>query len=75
MWTRFVRAWRDVAKKHYRLWLDSPERIKAIVADHPLPWTIDRDWTYEVLAADGTCVAKKMTYEDAAAFVATAEAV
>lgn len=40
---------------------------------HPLPWRVERDWTHEVTAADGTIVAKCMTHERAAAIIATAE--
>jgi hypothetical protein len=72
-WTWFVRAWREVMREHHRRWLDSPARLQTIVAAHPLPWVIERDWTWEVIAQDGTCVAKKRTHEDAAAFVAIAE--
>jgi hypothetical protein len=72
-WTRFVRAWRAISHEHHRRWLDSPERIRALVDRHPLPWTIDQDWTWEVIASDGTCVEKKMTYGDALAFVTLAE--
>jgi len=75
LWTLFVRAWREVGRVCHKRWLDSPERLGALIARHPLPWTIDRDWTYEVIATDGACVAKKMTYEAAVAFVTTAESV
>lgn len=74
LWTLFVRSWREVGRENHARWVDSPERIGGIVAKHPLPWIIDRDWTYEVIASDGACVAKKMTYESAAAFIATATA-
>lgn len=25
---------------------------------HPLPWRVEQDWTSEVLASDGYCIAK-----------------
>lgn len=43
------------------------------VLEHPLPWTVDRDWTHEVTAKDGTVVAKCMTHARAAAIIALAE--
>jgi hypothetical protein len=70
LWTRFVRAWRDVAREGHRRWLDSPERISRLLAR--LPWIVERDWTWEVVASDQTCVGKFMTYADAARFVARA---
>lgn len=72
-WTLFVRAWRDLGRRVHEDWLDSPERIAQLVKQHPLPWTIDQDWTWEVIASDGCCVAKKMTHGEAAAFIAKAE--
>ncbi len=72
-WTLFVRAWREIGRQIRERWIDTPERINSLVAQHPLPWIIDRDWTYEVIASDGACVAKKMTYEAAATFVAIGE--
>jgi len=32
---------------------------------HPLPWKVERDWTYEVIANDGVIVAKCKSNEDA----------
>lgn len=71
-WTFFVRAWRDVGAGIRDAWLDSPERIRALVAKHPLPWVISLDWLVEVIASDGVCVAKKLRYSEAEAFIATA---
>ena len=42
---------------------------------HPLPWRVEQDWTHEVTAADGTIIAKCMTYDRAAAIVAMAQAI
>lgn len=42
---------------------------------HRLPWRIDHDWTYEVLAADGYCIAKCMDEDDAQGIIDTAERV
>ena len=41
---------------------------------HPLPWRIEQDWAWEVIAADGTTVAKCQTPARAQAVVATTEA-
>lgn len=41
--------------------------------NHPLPWRVERDWTHEVTAADGTVIVKCMTGEQAAAVIAMAE--
>jgi len=40
---------------------------------HPLPWRVERDWTYEVTAADGTIITKCMSHERAMAIIALAE--
>lgn len=40
---------------------------------HPLPWRIEQDWTWEVLAADGATIAKCMTPAQAQAVVSLAE--
>lgn len=40
---------------------------------HPLPWRVDQDWTWEVLAADGATIAKCRTPEQAQAVVSLAE--
>ncbi len=37
--------------------------------EHPLPWSYERDWTYEVKAADGTIMAKFMNEADAVALI------
>jgi hypothetical protein len=41
---------------------------------HPLPWKVDQDWTWEVLAADGACIAKFQTCHQAEEMIAAAEA-
>lgn len=48
--------------------------LSALLA-HPLPWRVEQDWTHEVTAADGTIIAKCMTYDRAAAIVAMAQAI
>lgn len=40
---------------------------------HPLPWRVERDWTHEVTAADGTIITKCQTHEHAAAVITLAE--
>lgn len=47
--------------------------VRCQLLAHPLPWTVERDWTWEVTARDGAIVAKCMTPEDAGAVVAMAE--
>jgi hypothetical protein len=51
------------------------ELLLHAVLTHPLPWTVDRDWTHEVVAADGIVIAKCPTAELAQAIVAKAEQV
>jgi hypothetical protein len=41
---------------------------------HPLPWTIDQDWTWEVLDSKGNCIAKFQTHGDAQAMIDAANA-
>lgn len=41
---------------------------------HPLPWKIDQDWTWEVIAADGACLAKFIYPHQAEEMVSAAEA-
>lgn len=36
---------------------------------HPLPWTINHDWTCEVLASDGAIIAKCMKESQAQAVI------
>lgn len=43
--------------------------VRQVSLTHPLPWTIDRDWTWEVLDARGQVVAKCKTPGDAQAVV------
>jgi len=49
--------------------------LRDLLAAHPLPWRVDRDWTWEVIAADGTTITKCATGVLADAIVAEAEAV
>lgn len=44
------------------------------IMKHPLPWRIDEDWTKEVIAADGACIAKFQTYAQAQEMIDAAEA-
>jgi hypothetical protein len=39
---------------------------------HPLPWRVESDWTEEVVASDGHCIAKCAETETAEAIIATA---
>lgn len=41
---------------------------------HPLPWRIESDWTEEVIASDGYCIAKCETPEEAEAIIRAAVA-
>ena len=43
------------------------------VITHPLPWRIEQDWTWEVIAANGATVAKCQTPAEAQAIVSLAE--
>ena len=31
--------------------------LEKIISEHPLPWRIERDWMWEVVASDNSCVA------------------
>lgn len=42
------------------------------VIRHPLPWRVESDWTEEVVASDGYCIAKCDFPEQAEAIVALA---
>lgn len=48
--------------------------VGRILHMYPLPWKIDHDWTVVVLDANGRCVMKLQTDEEAHAFIAFAEA-
>ena len=41
--------------------------------DHPLPWRIQRDWSYEVTASDGHIIAKCQQQEEAMEIVGLSE--
>lgn len=41
---------------------------------HPLPWTVDQDWTFEVLDSKGACIAKFQRSDQAEEMIAAAEA-
>jgi hypothetical protein len=41
---------------------------------HPLPWRVESDWTEEVRASDGYCIAKCRTQAEAQAIIAVATA-
>lgn len=44
------------------------------VLQHPPPWHIESDWTEEVRASDGYCIAKCQTVEEATAIITLADA-
>ena len=44
------------------------------IMKHPLPWKVEQDWTWEVIAANGTCLAKFRFQHQAEEMVAAAEA-
>ena len=37
--------------------------------EHPAPWKIEEDWTYEIYASDGALVAKPSSLKNAVALV------
>jgi hypothetical protein len=39
--------------------------VRQAIDQHPLPWRVDRDWTYELIDRDGELVVKCQTPEDA----------
>lgn len=39
--------------------------VRQALDHHPLPWRVDRDWTYEVIDNDDELVIKLATPEDA----------
>ncbi len=41
--------------------------------NNPLPWRVERDWTYEVTASNGQIVAKCQKHEEAMEIIETAE--
>lgn len=47
--------------------------MRRCLLDHPLPWRVERDWGYEVTAADGAIIAQCKTPERAEAVIALAE--
>ena len=49
--------------------------VRHALLHHPLPWRIEDDWTREVTAADGTIIAKCMTFARAEAVIALATAI
>lgn len=74
-WTRFVRLWRAIGRDAIEAWRWSPERLRALIVAHPLPWHVDQDWTFEVIAADGKCVGQFMLAADAEEFIREAVAI
>ena len=46
--------------------------VALAVVKHPAPWRVESDWTEEVIDADGRCVAKCRTRENAERLVALA---
>lgn len=47
---------------------------KDIVAKHPLPWRVERDWTFEVIASDNAIIAKFADSISAQEFIKEIEA-
>jgi len=43
--------------------------------NNPLPWKIDRDWTYEVVASNGSTIAKVQTPDEADEIIKAAEGI
>jgi len=44
------------------------------IMKNPLPWKVEQDWTWEVIAANGTCIAKFQKWSQAQEMVSAAEA-
>ena len=43
------------------------------ILSNPLPWEIDRHWTYEVKASNGTIIAKCSTHDEAQEIIEAAK--
>lgn len=41
--------------------------------EHPLPWRVERDWAFEVIASDGAIIAKCPTRDGADAIISLAQ--
>lgn len=48
--------------------------ISQLIMDHPLPWSIEHDWTVEVRDAKGVIVIKLRTHDEANELIALAVA-
>lgn len=55
-WTRFVRVWKRIGSAASIDYQWSPAYIRKKLNTKPLPWTVDRDWQWEVLDANGHTV-------------------
>ena len=49
------------------------ELLFQALLNHPLPWRIEQDWTYEVTASDDYIIAKCRTRQEAEEFISFAE--
>lgn len=47
--------------------------LDQLIREHPLPWKVDMDWTWEVVASDGVIISKNMRQDEAKALIAYAE--
>lgn len=47
--------------------------LDQLLERHPLPWTAQHDWTLEVIATDGTIIAKCLRSDQAQAIINFAE--
>lgn len=45
------------------------------VISNPLPWRVERGWSYEVTASNGVIVAKCRTYADAEEIIIAAQSI
>ena len=43
------------------------------ILNNPLPWRVERDWSYEVIASNGCIIAKCKSHDEATEIVETAE--
>ena len=41
--------------------------------ENPLPWRVEKDWSYEVTATNGQIIAKCRNHEEAVEIIGTAE--
>lgn len=60
-WTLFVRLWRGVGREAARARKWSEAHLRELLIQHPLPWHVDQDWTWEVVDARDSSVESGFT--------------